>query len=58
MTTRGVGTRVTQLFSALLVAVGVAVVVETALLGGGVGFVLGPLFILAGTLRLYLIRRA
>jgi hypothetical protein len=30
--------------------------VRTALLGGGVGFVLGGLFVVAGGLRLYLSR--
>jgi hypothetical protein len=33
---------------------GVALLVETAVLGGGAGLLLGGLFVLAGGLRLYL----
>jgi hypothetical protein len=44
----------TTALSGLLVVLGLAVIVETALLGGGVGFLLGALLVLAGTARLYL----
>ncbi|MDQ3875413.1 MAG: hypothetical protein M3322_07725 [Actinomycetota bacterium] len=44
----------TLVLSALLVALGVAVIVETAVLGGGIGIVLGVLLVLAGVLRSYL----
>jgi len=44
--------------SLALVCLGVAIVVRTALVGGGVvGFLLGPLFAAAGLGRLYLARR-
>jgi hypothetical protein len=46
----------TRLLSGLLVLLGLAVLVETAALGGGVGFLLGALLVLAGALRLYLSR--
>jgi hypothetical protein len=49
----------TTIFSALLVAIGVAIVVRTIALGvgGGLGLLLGSLFVLAGGLRLYLQRQ-
>jgi hypothetical protein len=49
-----------KFLSALLVVLGVAVFVRTAVAGGGVlalGYVLGALLVLAGGLRLYLSRR-
>jgi hypothetical protein len=46
--------RVTRIFSGLLLALGAALIVETAILGGGIGLLLGALFVLAGGLRLYL----
>jgi hypothetical protein len=49
--------RATVAFSALLLVLGIALLVETALLGGGIGLLLGFLFILAGGLRLYLSSR-
>ena len=49
--------RVTAAFSGVLVLLGVAVLVETAVLGGGIGYLLGVLFMLAGGLRLYLSSR-
>ena len=43
--------------SLALIAVGVAIIVRTGLVGGGlVGFLLGPLFAAAGLGRLYLMR--
>jgi hypothetical protein len=49
----------TVVLSLLLIALGVAVVVRTILLGvgGGLGLVLGALLIGAGAARLYLARR-
>jgi hypothetical protein len=47
-------TRVTIALSVALVALGVALIVETAVLEGGIGYVLGALFVLAGGGRLYL----
>jgi hypothetical protein len=46
--------RATRIFSGALVVIGLVLVVETAVLGGGVGLLLGALFLLAGGLRLYL----
>jgi hypothetical protein len=51
---------VTKILSALLIVLGVAVVVRTALAGGGalaLGYVLGVLLAGAGALRLYLSAR-
>jgi hypothetical protein len=50
----GLHARATLFFSSLLVLLGVALVVETALAGGGVGYLLGSLLALVGALRLYL----
>ena len=48
----------TTVFGLAFVAIGVALLVVTALHGGGaVGFLLGALFIAAGIGRLYLLRR-
>jgi hypothetical protein len=51
--------RLTAALALALVAVGLAVVVRTAAagVGGGLGFLLGGLMILAGALRLYLVLR-
>jgi hypothetical protein len=46
----------TALLALVFVGIGVALVVETAIVGGGIGFVLGALFIAAGAARLYLLR--
>jgi hypothetical protein len=43
--------------SLVLAGIGVAIIVETALLGGGIGYLLGVLFLFAGAGRLYLERR-
>ena len=50
---------ITRIFSVLLVALGIAVIVRTLLegVGGGLGLLLGVLLVLAGSLRLYLSRR-
>ncbi len=42
--------------SLLLIGLGTAVTVRTALLGGGLGLLLGPLFVAAGLGRLFLLR--
>ena len=46
----------TVALSLLLVAIGLALIVRTAQLGGGAGFLLGTLFLVAGAGRLYLSR--
>ena len=48
----------TTLFGLAFVALGIALVVVTAIHGGGVfGFLIGVLFVAAGLGRLYLLRR-
>jgi hypothetical protein len=42
----------TLVFSVLMIALGVAIVVRTALLGGGIGLALGAIVLVAGVLRL------
>jgi hypothetical protein len=49
--------RLVMLFAAAFVALGVALIVETAVAGGGVGFLIGALFVGLGVGRLYLLRR-
>lgn len=56
--TAGARTTSTLAFSALLVVLGVAILVETAIVGGSLGYLLGALLALAGALRIYLVRRA
>jgi hypothetical protein len=47
----------TLALSALLVVLGVVILVETAVVGGSLGYVLGGLLAVAGALRIYLVRR-
>ncbi len=51
-------TRLTLLLSALLVGLGLALLIETALVGGELGYLIGSLLVLAGALRATLARRA
>ena len=44
-------------FGLLAAGIGVALIVETAVRGGGVGYLLGLLFVGAGIGRIYLLRR-
>ena len=44
-------------FALVFVGIGIALLAVTAARGGGVGYLLGALFIAAGTARLYLLRR-
>jgi len=48
---------VTLMFSVALVALGTAIVVRTALLGGGIGLGLGAIVLCTGVARLYMSRR-
>jgi hypothetical protein len=48
---------VTLVFSALFVGLGIAIIVQTARLGGGIGYLLGVLFVALGVGRFYLQRR-
>ena len=43
--------------SSVLMILGLAILVETAMVGGGIGYLLGALFASAGALRLYLAAR-
>jgi uncharacterized membrane protein HdeD (DUF308 family) len=45
------------IFGVVAVGLGVALLVETAVEGGGVGYVLGVLFLALGAARLYLLWR-
>jgi hypothetical protein len=44
----------TIVFSAAVALLGLVLVIETAVVGGSLGFVLGALFLVAGALRLML----
>jgi hypothetical protein len=48
--------RLVLLFAAVLIGLGVALVVQTARVGGGIGYLLGVLFVALGAGRLYLLR--
>jgi uncharacterized membrane protein HdeD (DUF308 family) len=54
---RGAYRSATALFGLVAIAIGVALLVETALGGGGVGYILGVLFLALGAGRLYLLWR-
>jgi hypothetical protein len=45
------------LFGLVSIGLGIALIVETAVNGGGVGYILGVLFLILGAGRLYLLRR-
>jgi hypothetical protein len=45
--------RTTAVVSALLILLGIALIAETAYLGGGIGYALGAVLTLAGAGRLY-----
>jgi hypothetical protein len=45
------------LLAVVFLGIGVALLAVTAARGGGIGYLLGALFIAAGTARLYLLRR-
>ena len=49
--------RITQVFSAVMALIGVVLIVETAIIGGGAGYIVGALFLLAGLGRLYMSSR-
>jgi hypothetical protein len=44
-------------FGVVAIAIGIALIVRTAIAGGGIGIVLGLLFIALGAGRLWLLRR-
>jgi hypothetical protein len=45
------------LFGVVAIGLGIALLIETAIEGGGVGYLLGVLFIVLGAGRLYLLVR-
>jgi hypothetical protein len=47
----------TATLAVVAIVLGVAILVETALLGGGVGYVFGLLFVALGVGRIYLLRK-
>jgi hypothetical protein len=47
----------TALFGLAGIAIGIAIVVQTARVGGGLGYLIGVLFVALGAGRLYLLRR-
>ena len=49
--------RAVAAFAVLFIGIGIALVVETARVGGGIGYLLGALFVALGVGRLYLLRR-
>jgi hypothetical protein len=49
--------RTTAVLSSLMVVLGIALCVETAFAGGGIGYLFGALLALAGAGRLYLLYR-
>jgi uncharacterized membrane protein HdeD (DUF308 family) len=48
---------VTAIFGVLAIVIGIAILVETAVVGGGIGYVIGVLFVALGVGRLYLLLR-
>jgi hypothetical protein len=49
--------RTTTVLSSLMVVVGIALCVETAFAGGGIGYLFGALLVVAGAGRLYVLYR-
>jgi hypothetical protein len=49
--------RTTAVLSSLMVVLGIALCVETAFAGGGIGYLFGALLALAGAGRLYVLYR-
>ena len=54
---RGAYRQSTLVFGLLSIALGIAVLARTAADGGGIGLVIGALFVALGVGRLYLLRR-
>jgi TRAP-type mannitol/chloroaromatic compound transport system permease large subunit len=49
--------RFVRIFAVVFIVLGFVMLVRTASEGGGIGFVIGALFIALGAARLYLLRR-
>ncbi len=54
---RGAYRSATAVFGLVAMGIGLALVVETAIAGGGIGYLLGVLFFAVGAGRLYLLVR-
>ena len=54
---RGAYRGVTALFGLAAIGIGIAILVQTAREGGGLGYLIGVLFIALGAGRLYLLSR-
>lgn len=54
---RGAYRSATGVFGVIAIGLGIAIVVQTALHGGGVGYLIGLLFAALGAGRLYLLAR-
>jgi len=54
---RGAYRGATGLFGLAAIAIGVAILIQTAREGGGLGYLIGILFVALGAGRLYLLRR-
>jgi hypothetical protein len=54
---RGLYRSMTALFGLVAIAIGVAIVVQTARQGGGFGYAIGVLFAALGVGRIYLLRQ-
>ena len=54
---RGAYNAATAVFGVVAIAIGIAILVQTARHGGGFGYVIGLLFAALGAGRLYLLRR-
>ena len=54
---RGSYRAATAVFGLVAIGIGIAILVETARLGGGLGYVIGVLFVALGAGRLYLLWR-
>jgi hypothetical protein len=55
--TRGFREAATLSLSAVMVVLGLVLLVEGLIVGGSVGVILGLLFVAAGVLRIWLVRR-
>jgi hypothetical protein len=54
---KGMYSSTVALFGVVAIGLGIALIVETAVHGGGVGYLLGVLFLALGAGRLYLLWR-
>jgi hypothetical protein len=54
---KGVYSSTVGIFGVVSIGLGIALIIETAVEGGGVGYILGLLFLALGAGRLYLLRR-